>query len=317
MGKARDLARLNPNSSGQLPTTNLTYTPVNKAGDTITGRVAFSNALTNTNSFSIATADTTQWVRIGKISGTTAAGGALKITVLGAFGYNALPVQAGYDEIVVRGSNNGSSPGRNVGGRFYRVGNMGHRVIFQVKLVAVSGSAYADEYYVFVQAHTALWANSDFKVEVTTNWTWTWDVATGQSDPGNASSTVAVLENTFAVGADNLEYNNYPAYMCRAWVNFNGKGTIAIRGSGNVSSITDNGVGRYAMNFTTGMPDTNYSFHCGAGAWTDGGTNFYGSPERATGSYGAAITTSSIRFTTCISDVDMRDGDVVYAQVFR
>ena len=106
-------------------------------------------------------------------------------------------------------------------------------------------------------------------------------------------------------------------FQCRAWVNFNGKGTIAIRGSGNVSSITDNGVGRYAMNFTTAMPDTNYSFHCGAGAWTDGGTNFYGSPDRAAGSYGAAITTSSIRFTTCISDVDMRDGDVVYAQVFR
>ena len=50
-----------------------------------------------------------------------------------------------------------------------------------------------------------------------------------------------------------------PLYMCRAWVNFNGTGTVAIRASGNVSSITDNGVGNYTVNFTTAMPDVNYS----------------------------------------------------------
>ena len=49
------------------------------------------------------------------------------------------------------------------------------------------------------------------------------------------------------------------AYACRAWVNFNGTGTVAIRASGNVSSITDNGVGDYTLNFTTAMPDANYS----------------------------------------------------------
>jgi len=48
------------------------------------------------------------------------------------------------------------------------------------------------------------------------------------------------------------------AYGCRAWVNFNGTGTVAIRGSGNVSSITDNGTGDYTVNLTTAMPDTNY-----------------------------------------------------------
>jgi hypothetical protein len=50
-----------------------------------------------------------------------------------------------------------------------------------------------------------------------------------------------------------------PSYSCRAWVNFNGTGTVAIRGSGNVSSITDNGVGFYTVNFTTSMPDANYT----------------------------------------------------------
>lgn len=49
-----------------------------------------------------------------------------------------------------------------------------------------------------------------------------------------------------------------PIYACRAWVNFNGTGTVAIRASGNVSSITDNGVGDYTVNFTTAMPDANY-----------------------------------------------------------
>lgn len=48
-------------------------------------------------------------------------------------------------------------------------------------------------------------------------------------------------------------------YKCRAWVNFNGTGTVAIRASGNVSSITDNGTGNYTVNFTTAMPDTGFS----------------------------------------------------------
>lgn len=50
-----------------------------------------------------------------------------------------------------------------------------------------------------------------------------------------------------------------PIYACRAWVNFNGTGTVAIRASGNVSSITDNGVGDYTVNFTTDMPDANFA----------------------------------------------------------
>ena len=47
--------------------------------------------------------------------------------------------------------------------------------------------------------------------------------------------------------------------LAKAWVNFNGTSTVAIRESGNVSSITDNGTGYYTVNFTTAMPDANYS----------------------------------------------------------
>ena len=53
---------------------------------------------------------------------------------------------------------------------------------------------------------------------------------------------------------------NRESYVCRAWVNFNGTGTPAIRASGNVSSITDNGTGDYTVNFTTAMPDANYAW---------------------------------------------------------
>ena len=57
-------------------------------------------------------------------------------------------------------------------------------------------------------------------------------------------------------------------YTAKAWVNFNGEGTVAIRTSGNVSSITDNGVGRYTVNFATAMPDVNYVMAGAAGNFT-------------------------------------------------
>ena len=47
--------------------------------------------------------------------------------------------------------------------------------------------------------------------------------------------------------------------LARAWVNFNGTGTVAIRAASNVSSITDNGTGLYTLNFTTALTDSNYS----------------------------------------------------------
>jgi hypothetical protein len=62
----------------------------------------------------------------------------------------------------------------------------------------------------------------------------------------------------------NLRFNSgygsvATAYGCRAWVNFNGTSTPAIREDGNVSSITDNGTGSYTVNFTNSMPDANYA----------------------------------------------------------
>lgn len=72
-------------------------------------------------------------------------------------------------------------------------------------------------------------------------------VSTIQDTAGSNSSTPAAIANGIA----------------KAWVNFNGTGTVAIRASYNVSSITDNGTGRYAVNFTTALVDANYCYTYG------------------------------------------------------
>ena len=72
--------------------------------------------------------------------------------------------------------------------------------------------------------------------------------------------------STQAKSAANGQTGSAPFYSARAWVNFNGTGTVAIRASGNVTSITDNGTGDYTVNFTTAMPDANYSVQTSAGA---------------------------------------------------
>ena len=108
-----------------------------------------------------------------------------------------------------------------------------------------------------------------------------------------------------------------PTYACRAWVNFNGQGTVAIRASGNVSSITDNGVGNYTVNFATAMPDTNYSV-CKANSPRYGatGTDYMSlfAPQRGTGTWTeAAPTTSSFRLPCGY----VSDSKYIMANVFR
>jgi hypothetical protein len=84
---------------------------------------------------------------------------------------------------------------------------------------------------------------------------------------GTTALTLDTSQNATFAGtvsvAGNLSFNSgygstAVAYGCRAWVNFNGTGTVAIRASGNVSSITDNSTGNYTVNFTTAMPNVNY-----------------------------------------------------------
>jgi len=101
------------------------------------------------------------------------------------------------------------------------------------------------------------------------------------------------------------------AYDARAWVIFNGTGTIAILGSGNVSSITDGGTGTYTMNFTTAMPDANY--------------NAVGMSDRLSGTRTTfvckestvATTTSAFRFGVFNTGNSAVDSTFVAVSIFR
>jgi hypothetical protein len=72
------------------------------------------------------------------------------------------------------------------------------------------------------------------------------------------TNTLSTLDGVYNVPSETLARG-----ACRAWVNFNGTGTVAIRESFNVSSITDNGTGDYTVNFATALVDANYAVALG------------------------------------------------------
>lgn len=100
---------------------------------------------------------------------------------------------------------------------------------------------------------------------------------------------------------------NAPVYACRTWVNFNGTGTVAIRASGNVSSITDNGTGSYTVNFISQMPDANFSV-----AYSQSNTYGYvGFPT------GGIYSAAQVQLTTRDGNQNLYDPDRVCVNVFR
>jgi hypothetical protein len=102
-----------------------------------------------------------------------------------------------------------------------------------------------------------------------------------------------------------------PVYGCRAWVNFNGSGVVAIRGSGNVSSITDNGIGDYTINLATALTDVNYSLSLACrNEVNDGDTAI--NVKRLTTPTSSSVTIQCTRFNN-----GEQDPAFVYAQFFR
>lgn len=102
-----------------------------------------------------------------------------------------------------------------------------------------------------------------------------------------------------------------PLYMARAWVNFNGTGTVAIRAAGNVTSITDNGTGDYTVNFTTAFQDANYSWATSA-ASANTGTGTTISP------WAQVPTTTTFRFATFNGGQSAyQDASYASVQIFR
>jgi hypothetical protein len=108
--------------------------------------------------------------------------------------------------------------------------------------------------------------------------------------------------------------------FCRAWVNFNGIGTVAIRASFNVSSITDNGTGDYTVNFTTALTDANYAaIAVASGQYGSNMGGQIGMFTNATVSGGAetAPTTAATRFVFNNYSSNNYDAKYVSFAVFR
>jgi hypothetical protein len=120
----------------------------------------------------------------------------------------------------------------------------------------------------------------------------------------NASITAAKL--------DGAQSGSAPIYGARAWVNFDGTGVVAIRASGNVSSITDNGTGNYTVNFTTAMQDTDYCALVTSDLATDGSA-----VAANTADYTTARTVSAIKINVSKPGVGAADSAVISVVIFR
>lgn len=108
-----------------------------------------------------------------------------------------------------------------------------------------------------------------------------------------------------------------PIYPCRAWVNFNGTGTVAIRASGNVSSITDNGTGDYTVNFTTALSDANYSAVHPSTLLDGAGITLTVANYARTPNTQVVPTTSAYRFSTTNTSATAQDLAYCYVAIFR
>jgi hypothetical protein len=127
----------------------------------------------------------------------------------------------------------------------------------------------------------------------------------------SAVTTLKIADaNITAAKLNGAQSGSAPIYAARAWVNFNGTGTVAIRASGNVSSITDNGTGQYTVNFTTAMPDTNYAVVVTAGD-TASGTCLFQSP------FNTAPTASAAQVLVTNSVFTATDRPFVQVAIFR
>ena len=104
--------------------------------------------------------------------------------------------------------------------------------------------------------------------------------------------------------------------LCRAWVNFNGTGTVAIRDDFNVSSITDNGTGDYTVNFSNAMSDANYAVSLCGQRGDYNGPN-YGWLTSYDTSGGVTQTSSTYRCNSYNSVGSTLDWRVLCVSIFR
>jgi len=138
-------------------------------------------------------------------------------------------------------------------------------------------------------------------------------VADDSSDPDFTNNPNAAAQRGLVLSAIPNVLNatgSAPMFACRAWVNFDGLGTVTIRASGNVSSITDNGTGDYTVNFTTDMEAANYATTAN---WTNG-LSLAGQDGPA---IPVAYNVGSVRIRLTDGDNGPRNGSIVSVAIFQ
>ena len=125
----------------------------------------------------------------------------------------------------------------------------------------------------------------------------------------DSSGNVRVTTLADSAGSNTSTPAEIASGRAKAWVNFNGTSTVAIRASYNVSSITDNGTGDYTVNFTTAMSDANYATTTNSWSTSSTGYLIYGKD-------GVLPTTSAVRLSTSSTGA-FGDSEIVNVAIFR
>jgi len=132
--------------------------------------------------------------------------------------------------------------------------------------------------------------------------------------PGTPASGVLTNCTGAVVASLSTASGSAPSYSARAWVKFNGTGTVAITASGNVSSITDRAVGKYTVNFTTAMSDANY---CSQANVQKGDASDDGQVQAQAGGAVGAEQTAGAMPVIVLVNVTLTDSPAVFAVAFR
>jgi hypothetical protein len=109
-----------------------------------------------------------------------------------------------------------------------------------------------------------------------------------------------LVAQTISNGTVSTSSENVIQGSAKAWVNFNGTGTVAILASYNVSSVTDSGLGLYTVNFTNALVDANYAVAISTNSGQIAGNQAIGAIYSASGLGSAATlkTTTQLRVST-------------------
>jgi hypothetical protein len=153
-----------------------------------------------------------------------------------------------------------------------------------------------------------------FSSATTPDYSWWFNDQCGLFHPASDTIgfTTAGVERMRITSTGNLQFNSgygsvATAYGCRAWVNFNGTGTVAIRASGNVTSITDLGTGLYRAIFTNSLPDNNGIAL--VAAKISGASSF--------GTLNNGVVTTDVTIETYSTAGSLGDAEFAYIGVFR